>query len=137
MGCPGDGTCLTLCYCLCKDICTCSHGLHLDLSEENRLYGYCQKECVFNCKLVECNRFLHCREKFCAWSLKMCWKGDNHNDIDEEDFLDLQECCPICDDYRYMMQLDCNHIACFDCYQHINLDDGDMYYHTRCPVCYE
>jgi hypothetical protein len=133
--CSGNGICLKLCFCKCTGKCLCTHGEHLDISEDNRNYNYCQTQCIHNCKLVKCNHFKHCREKFPYFYFNIHHKENAHSDIPHNAFLHIEMNCPICKDIRYMMQLECNHIVCFDCYQKIINDDSDIYYYSRCKIC--
>ena len=128
--CSGNGFCLEPCVCECRDFCTCGHGDHLDISEENRHYGYCQRPCKYNCKLVACFQYLHCREKFPLWFLQI-YRDDLHKDFIHH-FLNFDDACEVCNDYRYMVQIPCSHTVCFDCYEHINQKEERL-----CPICYD
>lgn len=140
--CDGYGRCIYQCGCECFDdeeceiqseICNCEHKNHIKIAE-----GYCRKECIHNCTLVECHNF-----KFCGSmrpkGILCCHNGMCMNcavSIGKITFLNEKDECPICQDTKDLIEISCKkHKFCLDCW--IKWSENIKKSPLTCPLCSE
>lgn len=128
--CSGNGICIKNCECHCKNECNCGHRRH---------EGYClSKEC--SCKLQDCRNIDKCQIKLPQWILD-CHDGlcdkcivqmGNHK------ITNINQECPICLEDERMIELQCGHYLCNECWYSITFDilskDITEEY-VECPIC--
>lgn len=147
--CEGRGNCFLECSCDCFDDddyqipsleCSCGKRDHIKFNGgDTDSDFYCQTECLYKCKLIECYNFRFCGKKMPQMLL------DCHNEmcpmcaiyIGKIKFLDIKEDCPICMDNKDIIQLSCDgkHKLCIDCWKKIAEMDGPN--SSTCPICRE
>ena len=148
--CIGRGSCIQQCSCICFDdevyevpseICTCGHRNHKHLIGGTTEFDiYCQKECSYNCQLVECHNFRLCGIKKPQEIL------DYHNGmcsncailLGKLKILDIKDDCPICMENKDMLEISCGgkHKFCIDCWKTMSeLENRPI--PLTCPLCRE
>lgn len=146
--CTRRGECLQQCGCSCyeneesdilSEICTCGHRSHTRLIGGSDYYNqYCQTECPYNCKLIECHNFILCGQKRPQQIL------DSHNGMCMDCavmygkiiFLIDKDDCPICMENKDMIQISCGkHTVCLDCWK--TMSETETRYPLKCPMCRE
>lgn len=146
--CTGRGSCFQQCCCICYDNndeipseeCSCGHRNHAHIIGGNLESDiYCQKECPYKCKLVECHNFRLCGKKYPQHIL------DVHNGmctncaimLGKITFLDKKDDCPICMENKDMIQISCEkHNLCIDCWKQMSEIENNTV-PLSCPMCRE
>lgn len=135
--CSGDGSCFENCWCYCYEddynmliqckICECGHRSHA---------GNCppKKQCIYNCKLIECENFLFCGEKMPKWKWfeyqGLCINCSTY--VGKLLFINITAECTICTDVKKLIQLSCGHRLCSDCWKTICDSTKRI---ACCPFC--
>lgn len=147
--CSGRGECFQQCCCICcedeyceipSDECTCGHRDHTHIIGGNTSSDiYCQKECIYNCQLIECHNFKLCSTKLPQVIL------DCHNGmclhcavmIGKIKFMEEKDECPICMENKNMVEIACGkHKLCLDCWKTLS-ETPDRPIPLSCPMCRE
>jgi hypothetical protein len=147
--CNGTGFCFQQCYCGCYEAddtlskeCSCGHRNHIHIiggNEETDIY--CQIECIYKCKLIECHNFRLCGKKYPQYIL-YCYNGmcpDCAIRLGKIKFPDIKGICPICMENKDMIQITCGkHNLCLECWTNIS----ETTFKTTntilsCPLCRE
>lgn len=137
--CKGRGECIRQCFCDCYDDndnpleCECGHRHHKKLiggPDDDDIY--CQTDCSYKCRLIECHNFKLCGRKAPEWV------NDTHNgmcfecaiSVGKIKFNNEKAECPICMETKDMITLCCDiHKVCLECWGQI---DGCP---KSCPMC--
>lgn len=126
--CSGDGSCLIPCPCKCSNECKCVHKNH---------YGYCPNSC---CELIHCRNFELCSSKMPLWILKECNGLCNtcYVQMGNHKLTNITQECAICFENAVMIELECKHQLCNDCWYNITLSaciDETKEFTPECPLC--
>ena len=126
--CSGDGSCLIPCPCKCSSECKCVHKNH---------YGYCPNSC---CELIHCSNFDLCNSKMPFWILKECNGLCNtcYVQMGNHKLTNITQECAICFEDAVMIELECKHQLCNDCWYNITLAasiDETKQFTPECPLC--
>jgi hypothetical protein len=145
--CDGTGLCFQQCYCICyedndtpSEECRCGHRNHTHIIGGNRETDiYCQKECSYKCKLIECHNFKLCGKKYPQRVLN-CHNGmciDCAIMLGKITFLDVKDDCPICMENKDMIQISCEkHNLCIECWTKMS-ETENRPIPLSCPICRE
>ncbi len=141
--CNGYGDCIRQCICICEDDtdCKCGHQIHPKLiggDQEEDIY--CKDtSCQYNCQLVECHNYWHCKKKLPQWVLNC------HNRMCDYCAVTLgkmvpgkKEDCPICMEEKDLITVTCGkHSVCLSCWTTMATKERDFEKEgpLSCPLC--
>lgn len=147
--CKGRGSCFQQCSCGCYEDeeyeipsveCNCGHRNHTHILGGNTECDiYCQTECPYKCKLVECHNFRLCGKKY-PQELLDCHNGmcsDCAIMLGKIKFLDIKDDCPVCMENKDMIQISCDkHTLCLECWTKMSITENRPI-PLSCPMCRE
>ena len=99
------------------------------------LNKYLSIACEYKCQLVECHNYTLCKKKLPLWVLD-CQNGmciDCAVMMGKIKFLDEKDDCPICLVNKDMIETECSHKVCIDCWK--DWSEKSTQCPLTCPLC--
>jgi Ring finger domain len=111
----------------------CGNG---ECLKQVKMNVYSRTNCSHNCNLIECHNFKLCKQKRPQWVLD-CDNGMCKYCaiiIGRIKFLDKKDDCSICIEYKDMIEVNCGHTFCIECWKHLSESEHTSH-PLKCPLC--